>query len=154
MFDRLKKFKDMTIDSVSGLATRVGDLNGDGKLDEEDVRIAKQWATNKATTIGEEATKLGRDAIRSDLAKDAASGAAVGAVVAVPIPLVGPAFGAVIGAGLGVYKNITKSGALTHAKQTVPTDIHLEIMKLADLREKNLITEIEFETQKRKILNP
>ena len=61
----------------------IGDLNGNGKVHEEDVRIATEWAKKTAKSVGEEAARLGKDAVRSDMAKDAASGAVVGAALAV-----------------------------------------------------------------------
>lgn len=152
MFEKLKKIKDTTVNAVAGVATRVGDLNGDGVVDAEDARIATQWAKEKASAIGDEASKLGKAAVRSDLAKDAASGAAVGAVVAVPIPVIGPAFGAVVGAGLGIYKNVTKGGSASASAQALPADIHSELLKLDDLRQKGVLSEEEFEIQKKKIL--
>ena len=152
MLEKLKKIKDTTVNAVAGVATRVGDLNGDGVVDSEDARIATQWAKEKASAIGDEASKLGKAAVRSDLAKDAASGAAVGAVVAVPIPVIGPAFGAVVGAGLGIYKNVTKGGSASASAQALPADIHAELLKLDDLRQKGVLSEEEFEIQKKKIL--
>ena len=152
MLKKLKKIKDTTVNAVAGVATRVGDLNGDGVVDSEDARIATQWAKEKASAIGDEASKLGKAAVRSDLAKDAASGAAVGAVVAVPIPVIGPAFGAVVGAGLGIYKNVTKGGSASASAQALPADIHAELLKLDDLRQKGVLSEEEFEIQKKKIL--
>lgn len=152
MLKKLKKIKDTTVNAVAGVATRVGDLNGDGVVDAEDARIATQWAKEKASAIGDEASKLGKAAVRSDLAKDAASGAAVGAVVAVPIPVIGPAFGAVVGAGLGMYKNVTKGGSASASAHALPTDIHSELLKLDDLRQKGVLSEEEFEIQKKKIL--
>ena len=154
MFEKLKKIKDTTVNAVAGVATRVGDLNGDGVVDAEDARIATQWAKEKASAIGDEASKLGKAAVRSDLAKDAASGAAVGAAIAIPVPVIGPAAGAVIGAGLGIYKNITKGGSTSTptSTQALPADIHAELLKLDDLRQKGVLSEEEFEIQKKKIL--
>lgn len=86
----------------------IGDLNGDGKVDYEDFKIAASRAKNFASNAADEAVKMGKEALHSDMAKDAAAGAVVGAAIAVPIPLVGPAFGAAVGAGVGVFKNITK----------------------------------------------
>lgn len=93
---------------VSTVAIQVGDLNGDGKIDAEDFKIAAARTKGFAVAATDEATRLGRDALQSDLVKDAAAGAAVGAVVAIPIPLIGPVGGAAVGAVLGAYKNITK----------------------------------------------
>jgi hypothetical protein len=93
---------------VGTVATQIGDLNGDGKIDEEDLKIATARAKEFATAAADETVRLGKEALKSDMVKDAAAGAAVGAAVAIPVPIIGPAAGAVVGAGLGVYKNLTK----------------------------------------------
>ncbi len=103
-----KKASTVMAGAANTVAMEVGDLNGDGKIDAEDFKIAAARAKVIATATADEAAKLGKEALQSDLAKDAASGAAVGAAVAIPIPLIGPAAGAVVGAGLGIYKNLTK----------------------------------------------
>lgn len=152
MFDKLKMLKDKAIDSLSSAASLVGDLNGDGKIDEEDMRIAAEWAKQKAVALGDEASRLGKEAVRSDLAKDAASGAAIGAAVAIPVPVVGPIAGAVIGAGLGMYKNMTGKGSSQAAIASKPEralDVHAELLKLDDLRQRGIITQAEFDAQKR-----
>ena len=92
MLDKLKSLAGKAKDTISSMAYQIGDLNGDGKVDEEDARIAAEWAKKTATSIGSETSRLGKEAMRSDLAKDAASGAAIGAVVAVPVPIIGPMF--------------------------------------------------------------
>lgn len=156
MFDKIKGFADKAKSTASKAAVLAGDLNGDGKVDEEDARIAAEWAKEKATSIGREASKLGKEAMRSDLAKDAATGAGIGAAVAIPIPVVGPMAGAAIGAGMGVYKNLTKPNQPTPViiDQTKPSkDTHAELLKLDELRQKNIISEAEFEAQKKKILD-
>ena len=156
MFDKLKSLAGKAIEAVSSTAVLIGDFNGDGKVDEEDARIAAEWAKKTATSIGEEASRLGMEAIRSDLAKDAATGAAIGAVVAIPVPIIGSMTGAAIGAGLGVYKNFTKTSqpaSTFNARVVVPKDVHAELLKLDDLRQKNIISEVEFEAQKKKILD-
>lgn len=156
MFDKLKKLGEKAKEVAGSAAVLVGDLNGDGKVDEEDARIAAEWAKKTATSVGAEASRLGKEALRSDMAKDAAAGAAVGAVVAVPVPVIGPIAGAAIGAGVGVYKNLTKKPSSVSAPTTSGTspDIHAELLKLDDLRQKGILTETEFETQKNKLLDP
>ncbi|GAB6194643.1 SHOCT domain-containing protein [Desulfocastanea catecholica] len=156
MFDKLKRFAGKAKDAASAATILVGDLNGDGKVDEEDARIAAEWAKKTANSIGDEASRLGKEAMRSDLAKDAASGAAIGAVIAVPIPVFGPMAGAAIGAGLGVYKNFTKPNqpALNKIGHTpIKKDVYAELLKFDELRQKNIISEAEFEVQKKKILD-
>ena len=103
-----KKASAVVASAANTVAMEVGDLNGDGKIDAEDFKIAMNKAKGIAAATVDEAAKLGKEALQSDMAKDAAAGAAVGAAVAIPIPLVGPAAGAAVGAGLGLYKNITK----------------------------------------------
>jgi hypothetical protein len=93
---------------ASRIATQIGDLNGDGKIDAEDWKIATDNAKKFAIAATDEAGKLGKAALRSDLAKDAAAGAAVGAVIAVPITIICPIAGATVGSILGAYKNFTK----------------------------------------------
>jgi hypothetical protein len=44
MFDKLKSLARKAKDAVSSTAVLVGDLNGDGKVDGEDARIAAEWA--------------------------------------------------------------------------------------------------------------
>lgn len=141
---------------MSSTTVLIGDLNGDGKVDEEDARIAADWTKETIISIGDEASKLGKEALRSDLAKDATSGAVVGAVVGIPIPFMGPMMGAAIGAGLGVYRNFTKTNQpmpVVIDRPPVPKDNHAELLKLDELRQKKIITEAEFEIQKKKILD-
>ncbi len=171
MFDKLKSLTGKAKDAVSS-AVLAGDLNGDGKVDAEDARIAAEWAKKTANSIGDEASRLGKkvtqsgfgketgrlgkEVMRSDLAKDVAAGASIGAVIAIPLPIIGPMAGAAIGAGLGVYKNFTRKG---HSASTivdhvvVPKDVHAELLKLYDLWQKGIITEAEFEIQKKTILD-
>lgn len=158
MFDKLKKFAETAKTTASSTAVLIGDLNGDGKVDEEDARIAANWAKKKAGQVGNEAAKIGKEAVHSDMAKDAAAGAAIGAAIAIPIPVIGPAFGAVVGAGLGVYKNLTKKGSPAIASTQVLdrpaliTDLHAELIKLEDLRIKQILTDDEFLIEKKRLL--
>jgi len=95
--------------NIGGMvATQIGDLNGDGKIDAEDFKIAAAKAKQLASAACDETVKLGKSTLQSDLVKEAAAGAAVGAVIAVPVPVIGPATGAVVGASLGAYKHFTK----------------------------------------------
>jgi hypothetical protein len=137
--------------------------------DGEDIKRAADYLVDAAEKTATEVGRLGKDAMKTTLAKDAAAGAAIGAVVAVPIPLVGPIAGAVVGAGLGVYKNITRgpqqerSEALEHtqenpaievASQVVPSaDKFEELSKLHDLKVKGVLTEDEFVAEKQKVLS-
>jgi hypothetical protein len=89
-------------------AVLVGDLNGDGKVDIEDAKIAAERTKKAAGMIADESVKLGKEVMKSELVKNVAPYAAIGAAIAVPIPIIGPAIGAAIGAGLGLYKDATK----------------------------------------------
>jgi hypothetical protein len=152
MLDELKKAAEKAKDAVTSTAIRLGDLNGDGKVDEEDAKIAAEWAKNKAVAVGDEATRLGKEALKSDMVKDAAAGAVVGAAVAIPVPVIGPVTGAAIGAGLGICKNFTKKESASQRMPQVSYDLSSELLKLEELREKGILTDEEFKTRKQKIL--
>ena len=139
---------------VAAKAIDLADLNKDGKVDAEDARIAAERTKEFASEAADKAANLGNASLKNDMAKDAATGAAIGAAIAVPIPLIGPVFGAAIGAALGVVKNLpTKRSTTTSiaASEMLP-DVHDEILKLDDLRQRGLLTDAEFEKQKRSIL--
>lgn len=111
-------------------------------------------AKSATSSILDEASKLAKDVMRSDMAKDAATGAAIGAAVAIPVPIIGPAAGAVIGAGIGVYKNLNKNQVETHVpKKTTNSDmdIYETISKLDELRKNSAITEDEYQNEKNKL---
>lgn len=76
----------------------VTDLNGDGRFDVEDVRIAKAAVGKVAVEVGDEAMRLGKSAMRHSVVKDAAAGALVGGVIATAVPFVGVGLGAALGA--------------------------------------------------------
>jgi hypothetical protein len=130
----------------------MGDLNGDGKVDEEDARIAAEWTKKQAVSLGNEAARLGKETVRSDLVKDAATGAAVGAAIAIPVPVIGPVAGAAIGATVGAYRNLTGKSTFSSSTSAKPQDTHAELLKLQDLREKNILTEEEFQREKNRVL--
>lgn len=155
MRDKFKNAVGKAKESISSVATMVGDLNGDGKVDEHDLRIATDWAKNTVSSVGDEAARIAKEAVRSDMAKDATAGAAIGAAIAVPVPVIGPIAGAVVGAGLGVYKNLTKSSPniSPRIESNAGGDVYAELLKLDDLRQKNILTDGEFQAQKKKILS-
>lgn len=95
----------------SKAVTVIGDLNGDGVVDEADFAIAKSAVGGAAKVALREAGELGKSVVRRDLTKDAATGAAVGAVIAIPVPFVGPVAGATVGAMIGVARNVLDGGA-------------------------------------------
>lgn len=156
MLERFKRVAREARVALGRAANRAGDLNGDGKVDEKDTVVATEWAKGAVGSVASESGRLARAAVRSDLTKDAAAGAAVGAALTIPIPIIGPVAGAVIGAGLGVYKNLTQRGRAVNQLQDhsrTSVDIHAELIKLDDLRQKKLITDAEFETLKKKLLD-
>jgi hypothetical protein len=152
MRKRLKQIGEAAQKGVGAAAVLVGDLNGDGKVDAQDARIAAKWAKRQATGVGEEAARLGRAALRSDLAKDSATGAAIGAAIAIPVPLIGPAVGAAIGATIGAYRNLAGKNGQSNMDATKSQDIHADLLKLQDLREKGILSEEEFLREKSRVL--
>jgi hypothetical protein len=152
MLDKLKQVGNAAKAAVNKTAIHLGDLNGDGKVDEQDTRIAAEWAKKQAVSLGNEAARLGKEAVRSDLAKDAAAGAVVGAAIAVPIPVIGPMAGAAIGATIGTYRNLTGKSTNSVLPQK-PQDLHAELLKLQDLREKGILTDEEFQREKKRVLS-
>ncbi len=93
---------------VSSIAGEMCDVNGDGKVDIEDLKVVTDATKKFVTESFEEAAKLGKEVLKSDTVKEAAAAAAVGAVVAIPVPLVGSSVGAAVGAGLSLYKSFMK----------------------------------------------
>jgi hypothetical protein len=89
------------IRTVSTVGKTLLDQNGDGHLDQADVKIATEKTAAAVKAVASEV-------VSSDLAKDAAAGAAIGAVLAVPIPLVGPLAGAVVGAVVGSIAHLRR----------------------------------------------
>ena len=108
IFKSGKAISHNTTEILTTSANLVGDLNGDGKVDIEDAKIAISKAKQVASSVVDESSKLGKEVMQSELVKDVAPYAAIGAAIAVPIPIIGPAIGAAIGATLGLYKNATK----------------------------------------------
>ncbi|MBU3945567.1 MAG: hypothetical protein KJ900_08665 [Proteobacteria bacterium] len=58
MFDKLKSLARKAKDTVSSTAVLIGDLNGDGKVDEEDARIAAEWTKKTSNSLCDEVGKL------------------------------------------------------------------------------------------------
>ena len=94
--------------SAVTVATTILDQDGDGKLDQEDLKQLTQKGLSLAKSAATEVARVTSEAAKSDLAKDSAAAAVVGAAIAVPVPLIGPAARTAIGAALGAYKNLTK----------------------------------------------
>lgn len=152
MRKRLKQISEVAQKGAGAAAVLVGDLNGDGKVDAQDAQVATEWAKRQALGLGGEAARLGKAALRSDLAKDSAAGAAIGAAIAIPVPLIGPAVGAAIGATIGAYRNLAGKTGHSNMDITKSPDIHADLLKLQDLREKGILSEEEFQREKSRVL--
>ena len=91
---------------IGEAAVVVGDLNDDGKVDQQDARIAAAKAKVLAAKAADGAGSLMKKTGKHDMVKDAAAGAGIGALVAMPLPVIGPAVGAAVGAIAGVVKHM------------------------------------------------
>jgi len=152
MLEKLKQVGNAAKDVVTKTAIHLGDLNGDGKVDEEDARIASEWAKQQAVALGNEAARIGKEVARSELGKDVTTGAVVGAAIAIPIPVIGPVAGAAIGATIGAYRNLTGKSISSGSTPPKSQDPHAELLKLQDLRERGILTEEEFQREKKRVL--
>lgn len=154
--DAAKRASETVMNTSKNVAVTVFDQDGDGKFDQEDVKILTEKATTVSKSLFNKSSEILNEASKSKMAKDAAAGAAVGAVVAIPVPIIGPIAGSVIGAGVGVYKNVTGKGSNETPTEKIEIkkdiDVYAEILKLGDLKEKELITEEEFNEQKKSLL--
>jgi len=101
---------DSAGNALGALGVLVGDLNGDGKVDFEDAKIAAAKVRDVAGVAAEELGQLGKTTLQSKLVQDAAAGAVVGGVLAsmIPIPIISTVAGATVGAAVGAYKSIGK----------------------------------------------
>lgn len=113
--------------SIASAATQVGDkagkvakttvatlsdINGDGKVDTEDLKIAIEKAKKIGGTVAEETGRLARDVTKNPIVQNAAAGAVIGSVVI-------PGVGAVLGAKLGAVAGVLIGGAGDTAVKTV-----------------------------------
>ena len=169
MKDFLNKAKSAAGGFITVSVDKATEVAKDNRPTLGDAKRAADFLVDKAEITASELSRLGKDALRTDLAKDAAAGAAIGAVLAVPVPLVGPIAGAVVGAGLGVYKSV-RSGSnsrRTEVQQSrlqpqleapespkkAGTDKFGELVKLHDLKVKGILTDEEFNSEKKKVLD-
>lgn len=128
-------------------------------VDKESTKIAIAKTKGVMAVAADEAKAQGKRIANSEMGRDAATGAAIGAAVAVPIPIIGPIFGALVGAGAGVVINLKKGDSKNnvtpenHSATAVPEiDIYKRLNDLDDLRQKGILTQDEFDLEKRKIL--
>ena len=167
LFGMASRFGGRVGDAVSNAATQASALVQEHKPDAQDIEQAKTWAKRAASATAVEASRLGKEMMKSDFAKDAAKGAAVGAVVAIPVPFVGPLVGAVVGAGIGTYAGLNRPKIYTPQTLAViappqatviemvvsPKDLYAELLKLDELLKKGILTQAEFDAEKTKLLN-
>jgi hypothetical protein len=169
LFDLASQLGSKAGEALSSATAKASTFVQEHKPDEQQIDQAKAWVKRAATDTAVGATRMGKEVMRSDLAKDAAKGAVVGAANAVPLPIVGPAISAVVGAGIGVYANLTRTAptipksadalAPQHSQtdQVAPTspvkDVYAELLKLDDLLKKGILTQAEFDSQKAKVLD-
>lgn len=97
---------DVVKRSAATAAIAAFDQNGDGKFDQDDIKIMAQKGVEAAKVVANEAGDLAKSVAKSGLVKDTAAAAAVGAVVASALPLIGTATGAAVGAVLGAYSHV------------------------------------------------
>ena len=118
--EKLIRAKDTvasTASDVTNVASKVAkttmksltDLNGDGKIDAEDLKIALDKAKSVGGVVAEQAGEMAKTAVKHPMVKDAAAGALVGGAVASIVPFVGTSFGAAAGALLGVFTGRNKT---------------------------------------------
>lgn len=93
-------------DAVGKTVDLVGDLNGDGKFDGEDLKIAIAKGKEVASIVANEAGALAKDVAKSEMVKDTAAGAVVGAALCSVLPVVGTATGAVVGGAAVAAKKL------------------------------------------------
>ncbi len=152
-------------DKISSTILFVGDLNRDGKIDQEDVKVATEHAKKAANAVRDETVKLGKHTLRSDMFKDAVVGAVVGAIIgAVFFHFIsfhfvdwntGALLGAMLVAGASVYKSLTnrsEASSRSTDNSKIGKDIYAELLKLDELKKKGILSDIEFESQKKKLL--
>lgn len=153
MKDKLVELARKAKASTEAAATRAGELVQAHSPSPDELAEMKARAIEAGRAVGQGAMELGRELAESKVVKDGAKGAAVGAVVAVPLPIVGPVIGAVVGAGVGVYLGQKGGGQPSSPElQGPPVDLTEELRKLDAARKEGLLTDAEFEAQKRKLL--
>lgn len=165
--DRASHLGNKASDALTSAADKAGAFVQEHKPNDQEIAQAKAWVKNAASVTAEEATRMGKEVLQSEMARDAAKGAAVGAAIAVPVPFLGPMFGGLVGTGIGVYANLTRSRpaappVIPAAAPQPPTvievvapskDVYAELLKLDDLLKKGILTQEEFDMQKRKVLS-
>ena len=125
-------------EEVREAAVRVGDLNEDGTVDQEDAKIANAKAKRIMSKVADKSGTLAKELAKHDMVKDAAAGAAIGAAVGIPVPVIGPAAGAAIGAIVGVAKNLrsaTHPASKAPGKESKPSTVKSAIKRIRKPRQ-------------------
>jgi hypothetical protein len=139
-------------ESGAAAAQRTSEFVKEHAPSREQVDKAKQVAVETGQVVGDSALEAGKEVVRSKTFRNATIGAVIGAVVAMPVPFVGPLIGSILGAAIGALlggKAGENSGPRVPAP---PTDLYEELRKLDAAKREGLLTEAEFEKQKRKLL--
>lgn len=147
MKDQFIKLTNQAGEALTDVARKTTDLVQATRPDPERVESAFSAVKRVGAALVDEAKEMGRELSETKTFRDAAKGAGVGAIAGVPLPVVGPISGAIIGAAAGVYLG----QKLGEPAQSI--DLHAELLKLDELRQKNILTQSEFDEQKRKLLN-
>ncbi len=159
MATKFENFKAFVSNKASQAAHTMNEF-----VESEDTKAAVARTKSAVSAAADGAIELGKRAKNSEMGKDALTGAAIGAAVAVPIPIIGPLFGAVVGAGAGMVmgrkggdspRPIAQERQVTLSAPTAPPqeiDIHKILIDLDDLRQKGILTQEEFDIEKRKVL--
>lgn len=100
--------------------TSITDLNGDGKIDEEDLKIALDKAKSVGGVVAEEAGEMAKTATKHPLVKDAAAGALVGGAIGTVFPIVGTTIGAAVGAAFSVLSGRNRTVVEFNTHESTP----------------------------------
>ncbi len=153
-------------DTFNHATAKARQLSKDLLPDAAGINRSTGMAIDLGSRTASEVIRLGKDVLRSDLAKEAGAAAAVGALIAVPLPLVGPVAGAVVGASLGFYKYFMRGVGPAVRPQNVAEPVVVDVVavsssadrfealnKLHELKVNGVLTDEEFTTEKKKILD-
>lgn len=106
----------------------VGDLNGDGRCDVEELRIVKDVVSKVAVELGGEALELSKATLRHPKVKDAAAAALVGGAIGAAVPVLSVPVGAAFCAatvffprGSETVLDKAATGASRAAKKALPS---------------------------------
>lgn len=154
MWQKLEQVKD-SLKAASGQVTDAATKVVQHPNTKAAANLAKEAVTEAAYEVADQARQISKSQIAKDVASGAVIGAAIGAVVAGPIPWFDWPPGAMIGAGIGAlmgFKRAWGSNPQGYREATAPLDFHKEMTGLDDLRQKGILSQEEFDGQKKKLL--